>query len=69
MWTGSKGLAYVLNNSKLKNKKRQGSEVDLTNICHVLQELGYVLQVHTNLTAGVSHDNDADHSARINAVL
>ncbi|XP_038047951.1 death-associated protein kinase dapk-1-like [Patiria miniata] len=51
MWKGSKGLAYVLNNNDFHGKGRQGSGVDLGNMCHVLQELGYVLQVHTNLTA------------------
>ncbi|XP_033641726.1 death-associated protein kinase 1-like isoform X2 [Asterias rubens] len=57
MWKDTKGLAYVLNNSDFNGRRRKGSEVDLGNICHVLQELGYVLQVHTNLTAKIKAFN------------
>ena len=52
-----KGVVFILNNNNFQDKpdkKRQGSEIDMKNVQHVFEEIGYEPKVHKDLSAEVS---------------
>ncbi|XP_071479483.1 caspase-3-like [Diadema antillarum] len=45
-------MAFILNNNNfMDQRKRRGSEVDVMNVTHVFQEIGYKIMVVQDLTA------------------
>ena len=56
MLTKDKGQALVLNISNFHEQpgmKRTGSEVDVINATHLLEQIGYRVVIHKDLTAQV----------------
>ncbi len=59
-----KGWVYILNINKVDKKEypkhRKGSDIDVANIKHLFEELGYIVEVHNDLTVEVIYEQAPD---------
>ncbi|XP_071483899.1 caspase-7-like [Diadema antillarum] len=57
----NKGMAFVLNNNNFKDqKRRKGSEVDVKNVKHVFEEIGYdVIEAQDRKAEEIRSDLDS----------
>ena len=55
MASREKGVVYILNNNNfLIMRPRSGSEIDVANVKHVFEEIGFKAVLQKDLTADVS---------------
>ncbi|XP_038051916.1 uncharacterized protein LOC119724777 [Patiria miniata] len=61
-----KGLAFILNNSDFDQCEREGSQIDMDNMKHLFQELGYEIVCHEDLTGQEITENFKEFASKFN---